>query len=1117
MLEVRHLTKIYRQKKGKEVRALDDVSVSFGDTGLVFILGKSGCGKSTFLNIAGGLDAPTSGEVVVMGKSSKDFKPRDFDAYRNTYVGFVFQEYNILEEFTVEDNIALALQLQRQDNIKERVQDILKELDMEEFAKRKPNALSGGQRQRIAIARALIKNPQIIMADEPTGALDSNTGRQVLDTLKALSSTRLVIVVTHDREFAETYGDRIIELKDGKVISDISRIPGSNAYSGASSPEAAAVRWSAMERARKNNIQQVERSVQALKSGASLTQEDLDAIQRFIRYQQEARRLEAEAGAEANTEAGAEAVSGMWVSSKADMAVNKVASAEEDGTDREVIEGLPSEGENPNPDTTCMPAGFCTTEELQDAGNASTAASGTGYGGVRLISSRLPYRTALKMGAMTLKCKPVRLAFTILLSLVAFVVFGLLSCFMTYNDANVAAKSFYTGTDHYMDITKYYKVEEVHRDYIADTVASITYDIQSCFTDEDIDYLGLENYLYGGSLGSSAQIKNISTGSAYYSRYADRVLYAPADCSVRDSISCGKYPEQDDEVCISTYLADGIMYNGILTDDVDEDGQYIVVYPDSYDSLLGQELDVNGLGTVFISGIFDAGEMPDSIQSMLNDGLEGQSGGIYVSGSYTSGDTANAVSKSANSYTFGNTISYNGYSSGVPTEFGNYIDDGIYMSLLMTRNAVDTYCTASKPTGDLDLYGSRFDYASQSYSITAADYTLDDETWSTEMRWFMTDNNLGSRLDCIMLDGTSRTLLQYNETILPLDVIYSIVSGRAYDDESGTSDVDVVIEYASDASDADGAESAENTGSSAAVTADEFLAAASRLIYGYCIRYDESSVPSYSYLTDSETAECESIVTSYLADNPVQLVLQNETVISTAPVDLTIAGYYYGYDAADRGAYVSYVLFSELSIDYHTDINVFYETPEDAIYTDIIMPVEWSESALRTLMSRLNSPDDITWMYFYMNNSLYRTVLSVNSTISTVSAIFLAVGIIFAVFAALLLFNFISASISAQNREIGILRAVGARGTDVFKIFFSESAIVVIACWILSIIVTAIMAAVINAILLGSYSLPVTIVIFGPLSVLMMLGIAIVVAFLGTFLPVYNASRRRPAESIRAL
>ena len=220
MLELKNITKTYKPKKGVPVEALRGIDLEIEDKGMVFILGKSGSGKSTLLNIIGGLDSADSGEIIIEGKSTKGFKEKDYDNYRNTYIGFVFQEYNILNEFSVGENISLAIELQNEKKNKERVEEILKEVGLEGYGERKPNELSGGQKQRVAIARALIKEPKIILADEPTGALDSETGKSIFELLKKLSEDKLVIVVSHDREYAEEYGDRIIELNDGAVIAD---------------------------------------------------------------------------------------------------------------------------------------------------------------------------------------------------------------------------------------------------------------------------------------------------------------------------------------------------------------------------------------------------------------------------------------------------------------------------------------------------------------------------------------------------------------------------------------------------------------------------------------------------------------------------------------------------------------------------------------------------------------------------------------------------------------------------------------------------------------------------------------------------------------------------------
>lgn len=207
-------------KNAAPVEALKGINVQFGENGMIFILGKSGCGKSTLLNLLGGLDYPTAGEIVIEGKSSAEFTKLDYDNYRNTYVGFVFQEYNLLNEFTVRENVGLALQLQGKKPNGEQIDEMVKKVGLELEEKRRPSELSGGQKQRVAIARALIKEPKIIFADEPTGALDSKTGNEILTLLKELSRDRLVIVVSHDEEFAYRFGDRVIEMADGQIIKD---------------------------------------------------------------------------------------------------------------------------------------------------------------------------------------------------------------------------------------------------------------------------------------------------------------------------------------------------------------------------------------------------------------------------------------------------------------------------------------------------------------------------------------------------------------------------------------------------------------------------------------------------------------------------------------------------------------------------------------------------------------------------------------------------------------------------------------------------------------------------------------------------------------------------------
>jgi len=220
MIEISNINKKYTSKNKEDVLAIQDVSLRFNTTGLVFILGKSGSGKSTFLNILGGLDSANTSRIFINGKKLNRFNETILSEYRNTYIGFVFQEYNLLDNLNVYDNIALALEMQNKDVDPETVKDILKKVDLEGFAERELDELSGGQKQRVAVARALVKNPEIILADEPTGNLDSETSEQIFELFKEISKKKLVICVSHDAEYAYKYADRIIEISDGRVIRD---------------------------------------------------------------------------------------------------------------------------------------------------------------------------------------------------------------------------------------------------------------------------------------------------------------------------------------------------------------------------------------------------------------------------------------------------------------------------------------------------------------------------------------------------------------------------------------------------------------------------------------------------------------------------------------------------------------------------------------------------------------------------------------------------------------------------------------------------------------------------------------------------------------------------------
>ena len=221
MLQIKNIYKQY--KTGNLIqKALDDVSLNLRDNEFVAILGPSGSGKTTLLNMIGGLDRYDKGDLIINGISTKKYKDRDWDSYRNHTIGFVFQSYNLIPHQSILANVELALTISgvSKSKRKEKAIKALEQVGLANQIHKKPNQLSGGQMQRVAIARALVNDPDIVLADEPTGALDSDTSIQVMELLKKVAKDRLVVMVTHNPELAEDYATRIVNIRDGKILSD---------------------------------------------------------------------------------------------------------------------------------------------------------------------------------------------------------------------------------------------------------------------------------------------------------------------------------------------------------------------------------------------------------------------------------------------------------------------------------------------------------------------------------------------------------------------------------------------------------------------------------------------------------------------------------------------------------------------------------------------------------------------------------------------------------------------------------------------------------------------------------------------------------------------------------
>ena len=610
MLEVKHLFKEYKTKKGVTTKALDDVSLVFPEKGMVFILGKSGSGKSTLLNVCGGLDRADSGEIIIKGKSSKDFSGQDFDSYRNTYVGFVFQEYNILDEFSVEENIALALELQNKKRDRAVIDKILDDVDLAQFASRKPNTLSGGQKQRVAIARALVKEPEIIMADEPTGALDSKTGQQVFDTLKKLSKDKLVLVISHDRDFAEQYADRIIELKDGKILSDMTR---------SDDPEL------------NKNLQFFGTDTVCIKNGANITDDELKKIASFL------------------SKSGGTAVI---------------------STSREKINDFKQE--RPEMDVG----------EFQNIKEQPVSKQ---YEPQKLIRSHLPLRHAVKVGAGGLKTKPVRLVFTILLSIMAFVMFGLMSTVMLFNERNVTAETLASSNYTHLALGKQYKVTtKMYRDGVLDHQYDSYRDTK--FTEADLAELGnkygdvIAVYSAGGSYYNTISFENISISSnakQFYTDESDGFILATDKLAK----AYGEYPKAADEIMLSSYHLDALKLE--TTQFVNESGDKITV---------NSETDV----------VWSAAK-PRYLMLRMN----GKSVKLKIVGIYASPDVPGDYSELKRAAETG--VSFNG-SYNVSYKWGEERGSGLYTYVAVSKSFIDANKDSFANSED-DRYTHYFKYS----------------------------------------------------------------------------------------------------------------------------------------------------------------------------------------------------------------------------------------------------------------------------------------------------------------------------------------------------------------------------------------------------------------------
>ncbi len=914
MLEIRDLVKVYRPKKGVPVTAIDHISLRLPEQGMVFLLGKSGSGKSTLLNLLGGLDSYDSGDILIRNESSRGFKQAQFDSYRNAYVGFIFQEYNVLEEFTVGANIALAIELQGKKATDEQINAILQEVDLAGYGGRRPNELSGGQKQRVAIARALVKEPKIIMADEPTGALDSQTGRQIFDTLKKLSAHRLVLVVSHDRDFAEQYADRIVELADGRVISD-------QTYTAEDAPAEKLV---------------YNGDTVTVAPGYHLTEEDRLAINAYL-----------------DTLAEGGAITGRRNRKKAVP------------TDNSLI---------PQP-----------------------------TGGLTLVRSKLPLRSAFKIGASSLRHKRFRLVVTILLSCIAFGLFGLSDTFGAYNHIQACTDSLVdSGVD-------YASVAEQRREYDYD--GNPYYTGGYSISDEEIAAIQQETGIrmkgvfvpkgwtmdfYQHLSPQFEESENASLYTTSFSGFSD--ITATELMELDYKLVAGTLPRGDkNEIALSAYVAD--MFVDVDYMDTDGTNEGTPVFIDRREQMVGKTVMLGGVPFT-VTGVIDT-RFDLARYAPLTEDAENLSAAEEV-------------------------IRY-----ALQKELDYAQRNSLHAVAFTGEGYVKRHVEAAYPVQPLK----------NTYLV------FEDTDWNLIVDPYY----IGTLADIrdtrvLWLDGKSRTTLSEKELVVSLDLAESALvnAGLSLPDDSWT---------------------------------EEELAATLAQAYETIGPLREESQRRWEDVNHVENGDAYSGYTVVGVLDPA---------------------------SQDRG--LSATLLTSPALKKAT-------VEEDSgYYSFAVGPMPTEKSEVKRLVSFAYREEAVRYV---LRNAVTYELDMIHEVLVMLADVFFWIGVGFALFAALMLANFISVSISYKRQEIGILRAIGSRSNDVFRIFFAESFVIAMINFVLSAIGVGAATALINYVIRHEANILLTVLHFGLRQIVLLLAVSLFVAAVASFFPVRRIAAKRPIDAIR--
>ena len=1165
MLEIRNLSKIYRSKTGEEVRALDNVSISFPETGMVFILGKSGSGKSTLLNIMGGLDSYDGGEFIIKGKSSKDFAGSDFDAYRNTFIGFIFQEYNVLDDFTVGANIGLALELQGKKATSEKIGEILSKVDLLNFAKRKPNELSGGQKQRVAIARALVKDPQIIMADEPTGALDSNTGKQIFDTLKALSREKLVLIVSHDRDFAERYADRIVELSDGRILSDVTK----HEHESEKLTE---------------GIDKISGQILRIKKGYRLTAADMQMINDYLSETQ-----------------GDVILSG---DNRVNEELRSAAGISEQGT-TSVFEGT-REGDFTLKKYEKKDAGFIRSRlPLKNALHM-------GSSGLKHKKFRLVMTVLLSLLAFAL------FGFADTLAGYDPITGGTDSILdSNVKNASVTVNVRRTTTWGDGETSVSYEPVNINKEDLAYLRETTGLNFVPVFT-------GGDQYGFNGGFSVVSAMQNFSSDSLVYTgKIHGIVAMSESDIASSGFTVIGRLPQAEGEIAITELMYRQFNAFGFQNGDKNESiaAGSVVKEEGSPNSIIGKHISLSGDSGAYgvkptykIVGIVDTqfdydrydrflpkennnlpqfGETEENaltdmiltmeIESEMNYGFHGlafmteqdietaasllgnstQNIGTFMSGwnkdAYilVSGPEQNANEKGEeNGFQFRRVAGSDDLAAlsksitwvdGKPkaTLGPNEVVIPASVLRMMTQQEVE-----------LDVKNTVNTEAAKIFGAAAWNGSADQggSYWDRMMRIAETQNPP-------MDDDTLREkALPIVEKLYQLDVPADVPAegyDRMFEILRSTDDQNSKYTLASYAFEElfrhiYGYRDVEKYG---LLKDQDFLNAMQQSDYMKSMnadweKMDEAQKKSlvrdfymYYYLPQQELGYVKNAYGQYSGQELSDMAETAFHKVSGITLADLVAGLSFDFKEMDfelghSSSYKKYdlkvvgIFENERLSDLIVSDTVLAEykeweknqMPEEFAYTEeyaehengiwayVLAPMGQDRGVIEQLV-RMHH-DEGKDLKFMMHNPVVDTLNTFNEFIEIGSKIFLYVGIGFAVFSALLLMNFIATSISYKKREIGVLRAVGARSSDVFKIFFSEALIIAAINFVLSTAVV-VAATIVTNNLMHKNGINITLLSYGFRQFALMLLISVGVALLSSFLPVYNIAKKKPVDAIK--